>query len=85
VALAWLLQRSPVMLPIPGTASPRHLEENIGARDLRLAEEEMDALEHYRLSEVARRRRRLRHAVRPVAVPVVASLLALRSRAMRDH
>jgi pyridoxine 4-dehydrogenase len=85
VALAWLLQRSPVMLPIPGTASPRHLEENIGARELRLAEEEMDALEHYRLSEVARRRRRLRHAVRPVAVPVVASLLALRSRAMRDH
>jgi pyridoxine 4-dehydrogenase len=85
VALAWLLQRSPVMLPIPGTSSPLHLEENIGARDLHLTEDEMDALDHYRPSEVARRRRRLRHAVRPVAVPVVASLLALRSRAMRDH
>lgn len=69
---------------IPGTTSPRHLEENIGARDLRLTEGEMDGLEHYRPSELARRRRSLRHALRPVAVPVVASLLSLRSRSVRD-
>jgi diketogulonate reductase-like aldo/keto reductase len=84
VALAWLLQHSPVILPIPGTASPRHLEENVEARDLRLTKDEMDSLENYRPSEAAKRRRRFRHAVRPVAVPVVASLLALRSRAKRD-
>jgi pyridoxine 4-dehydrogenase len=36
VALAWLLSRSPVMLPIPGTSSLRHLEENVAARDLEL-------------------------------------------------
>src|SRR2546428_9026486 len=59
VALAWLLQRSPVMLPIPGTASHAHLEENVGARDLRLSDEELDALDRYRPSELERRRRRL--------------------------
>ena len=36
VALAWLLQRSPVMLPIPGTRSLQHLEENVLATALRL-------------------------------------------------
>jgi aryl-alcohol dehydrogenase-like predicted oxidoreductase len=36
VALAWLLQRSPAMVPIPGTTSVRHLEENVGAGSLRL-------------------------------------------------
>ena len=41
VALAWLLARSPVMLPIPGTSSRDHLEEDIAAADLRLAEEEV--------------------------------------------
>ena len=40
VALAWLLQRSPVMLPIPGTASVQHLEENAGAARLQLGERE---------------------------------------------
>jgi pyridoxine 4-dehydrogenase len=38
VALAWLLRRSPVMLPIPGTASVAHLEENVGAARLELSE-----------------------------------------------
>ena len=85
VALAWLLHRSPVMLPIPGTTSLEHLKENMAARDLPLTADEVDALEDYRPSGLATRRRRLRHAVRPVAVPVVASLLSLRSRAMRDH
>ena len=37
VAIAWLLARSPVMLPIPGTGSPAHLEENAAAATLRLA------------------------------------------------
>jgi len=40
VALAWLLKRSPVMLPIPGTSSLEHLEQNIAAASLRLSEEE---------------------------------------------
>ena len=45
VALAWLLQRSPVMLPIPGTGSVEHLEENLGAADLTLSDEEMERIE----------------------------------------
>jgi aryl-alcohol dehydrogenase-like predicted oxidoreductase len=40
VALAWLLRRSPIMLPIPGTSSIEHLEENIHAASLRLTDEE---------------------------------------------
>ena len=44
VALAWLLQRSPVMLPIPGTSSIDHLEENVAAARLRLEPEELEEL-----------------------------------------
>ena len=44
VALAWLLRRSPVMLPIPGTARVRHLEENMGAARVTLSENEVLAL-----------------------------------------
>jgi aryl-alcohol dehydrogenase-like predicted oxidoreductase len=44
VALAWLLQRSPVMLPIPGTTSVEHLEENLAAGTVKLAEQEMTEL-----------------------------------------
>ncbi len=44
VALAWLLQQSPVMLPIPGTNSLDHLEENVGATRLELDEEDLAAL-----------------------------------------
>jgi len=40
IALAWLLKRSPVMLPIPGTSSIAHLEENIQAASLQLSENE---------------------------------------------
>jgi pyridoxine 4-dehydrogenase len=40
VALAWLLKRSPIMLPIPGTSSVAHLEENVRAGSLQLTEEE---------------------------------------------
>jgi len=44
VALAWLLQRSPLMLPIPGTSSVEHLEENMLAASLRLSEQEFGDL-----------------------------------------
>lgn len=44
VLIAWLLARSPVMLPIPGTGSVAHLEENMGAASLRLAPEDLVAL-----------------------------------------
>ncbi|MBA3651857.1 MAG: aldo/keto reductase [Chthoniobacterales bacterium] len=44
VALAWLLQRSPVMLPIPGTASIAHLEENVAAAKLKLTPEEWNSV-----------------------------------------
>jgi pyridoxine 4-dehydrogenase len=85
VALAWLLQRSPVMVPLPGTSCLAHLEENVGARGLRLTEDDVDALESYRLSETEILRGRLRHVVRPLAVPVVASILSLRARNARGH
>jgi len=45
VALAWLLERSPVMLPIPGTSSIAHLEENIAAAKLKLTPAEWKAIE----------------------------------------
>ncbi len=45
VALAWLLHRSPVMLPIPGTGSVEHLEENVAAAELQLGEDELAAIE----------------------------------------
>ncbi|MFY9907929.1 MAG: aldo/keto reductase [Terriglobales bacterium] len=44
VALAWLLQRSPIMLPIPGTSSIEHLEENVAAASLQLTKEEFAEL-----------------------------------------
>lgn len=44
VALAWLLARSPVMLPIPGTSSLEHLEENVGAAAVELSEDEVEEL-----------------------------------------
>ncbi len=44
VALAWLLARSPAMLPIPGTSSVAHLEENVAAAQIRLSAEEFEQL-----------------------------------------
>ncbi|MFD3619325.1 aldo/keto reductase [Streptomyces sp. NPDC058676] len=44
VALAWLLAHSPVMAPIPGTASLGHLEENVAAADIRLTRDQYDRL-----------------------------------------
>lgn len=45
LSLAWLLQRSPVMLPIPGTAKIAHLEENVAAAGIRLSAEEWAEVE----------------------------------------
>jgi aryl-alcohol dehydrogenase-like predicted oxidoreductase len=45
VALAWVLKRSPVMLPIPGTSKVKHLEENVAAVNVELSNEEFAALE----------------------------------------
>jgi len=46
VALAWLLRRSPMMLPIPGTSSIEHLEENVAAASVRLTDEDCQTLSH---------------------------------------
>jgi aryl-alcohol dehydrogenase-like predicted oxidoreductase len=44
LALAWLLRRSPAMLPIPGTSSVRHIEDNIAAASIDLSDDEYEAL-----------------------------------------
>jgi aryl-alcohol dehydrogenase-like predicted oxidoreductase len=44
LALAWLLHRSPVMMPIPGSSSVAHLEENVAAAALRLTNAQFEAL-----------------------------------------
>ena len=45
LALAWLLKRSPVMLPIPGTSKVKHLEENVAAAAIKLSGEDMTELD----------------------------------------
>ncbi|MFC6731465.1 MULTISPECIES: aldo/keto reductase [unclassified Haladaptatus] len=45
IALAWLLQHSPVMLPIPGTSSVTHLEENVAASEISLSDDEIARLD----------------------------------------
>ncbi len=45
LSLAWLLRRSPVILPIPGTSSVKHLEENVGAADVNLKDSEWQEIE----------------------------------------
>ena len=45
VALAWVLRRSPAILPIPGTSKVTHLEENVGAASMELSDEEFRALD----------------------------------------
>ncbi len=45
IALAWVLKRSPVMLPIPGTSKVAHLEENVAVLNITLSDEEFDALD----------------------------------------
>jgi pyridoxine 4-dehydrogenase len=48
IALAWILKRSPVMLPIPGTSKVKHLEENVAAVQIELSESEFAALNELR-------------------------------------
>src|SRR5262249_1659284 len=45
VALAWTLRRAKVVLPIPGTSNPEHLQQNVAAAALRISDEEFDALD----------------------------------------
>jgi aryl-alcohol dehydrogenase-like predicted oxidoreductase len=45
IALAWVLRRSPVMLPIPGTSKTAHLEENVAAAEIALSDDEFKALD----------------------------------------
>jgi pyridoxine 4-dehydrogenase len=54
VALAWMLKRSPVMLPIPGTSKVSHLEENIAAAAIELSDEDFAALDRAGKSQQGR-------------------------------
>ena len=45
IALAWMLERSPVMLPIPGTSKLKHLEENVAAAEIKLSDREFETLD----------------------------------------
>lgn len=51
VALAWLLARSPAILPVPATTSITHLQENLDAQDLKLSREELAAISSLTLEE----------------------------------
>jgi pyridoxine 4-dehydrogenase len=51
LALAWMLKRSPVMLPIPGTSKVAHLEENVAAAAIHLSDEEFAALDRAGIAE----------------------------------
>jgi aryl-alcohol dehydrogenase-like predicted oxidoreductase len=54
LSLAWLLQRSPVMLPIPGTSRVAHLEENVAAAELKLSADDWTELEKAANQSIAR-------------------------------
>jgi pyridoxine 4-dehydrogenase len=76
VALAWLLERSPVTLPIPGTTSLVHLEENMAALELELTNDELAALSTYRLAGLAALRRGVRARLRPILLPLAGRMRA---------
>ncbi|TSA87909.1 aldo/keto reductase [Deinococcus detaillensis] len=56
IALAWILQRSPVMLPIPGTSKVKHLEENVAAAGLILSDEDFKALDQQGKAEASKQK-----------------------------
>ncbi len=58
VALAWVLKRSPMMLPIPGTSKVKHLEENVAAASLELTDDDFRRLDEVGREEGARARRK---------------------------
>jgi pyridoxine 4-dehydrogenase len=77
VALAWLLARSPVIVPIPGTLSPDHLEENVAALQLELTPDDLAELDAYRLSRLDARqlaRRFVPPRLRKVAVAALRTV-----------
>ena len=77
IALAWLLARSPVIVPIPGTLSTTHLEENVAALELELSTEDLAALSDYRLSRLDARqlaRRFVPPRLRQVAVAALRTI-----------
>jgi pyridoxine 4-dehydrogenase len=57
VALAWVLEHSSVMLPIPGTSKVKHLEENVAATNVELTEEDFSQLDQVGRDEWERRKR----------------------------
>ncbi len=57
IAVAWLLRRSPVMLPIPGTGRVQHLEENMAGADVELTDDEFRALDEQGKAAFAERQR----------------------------
>jgi pyridoxine 4-dehydrogenase len=68
IALAWLLHLSPVTVPIPGTTSTAHLEENLASLRVRLTADELDALDRYQTPPRERLRRNARRALYRAAV-----------------
>jgi pyridoxine 4-dehydrogenase len=74
IALAWLLHRSPITIAIPGTSSPDHLKENMGAIGIRLTSGERSALDDFRLD----RSQRLGRGARRTARRAVAGMRRLR-------
>lgn len=55
IALAWVLKRSPFMLPIPGTSKVKHLEDNVAAADIELSDEDFAALDKEGRAQFARK------------------------------
>jgi pyridoxine 4-dehydrogenase len=78
IALAWLVQSSAVTIPIPGTTSITHLEENMAALDVRLTKADLARLEEYKLAGLGALRRRARDELRPLLLPLLGPLLARR-------
>jgi aryl-alcohol dehydrogenase-like predicted oxidoreductase len=57
VALAWVLERSPVMLPIPGTSRVAHLDENVAAASVELSDDDFAELDRVGREEFEKRKR----------------------------
>jgi pyridoxine 4-dehydrogenase len=74
IGLAWVLARSPITLPIPGTTSLEHLEDNVGAAEIELSPDDVAALEGYRL---------LTYEAARFAKAAARSAMPLRSRRRR--
>jgi pyridoxine 4-dehydrogenase len=78
IALAWLLHHSSVTLPIPGTSSLEHLEENVAALELRLTDAERAALDEYSVPRRDRLRRDVGRAIRQAGVALARGERRLR-------